>query len=200
MNSMRSGLTVAAVVLGTMTAWAGIKTAGNSGSAVSGTAGYAITVPSGDRWQDKSDANGAFYENRYSYAAFYRAGFSAAPAPAFSSRNDFLAYVKQAVAKNSDTSGYQTVRDSFTEKEQDGLWVVDCSLNRDEWELANDKWVAANAHDSAVTRIRTRYALDPLEPGRVIVAWYAWHGVNYDERRFESEAATLLNSLHKTSQ
>src|SRR6187549_526662 len=124
MNSMRSGLMVAAVVLGTMTAWAGVRTAGNSGSATLGTAGYTVTVPTGDNWTNQSTADGAVYENVIGGSAkkvrgpglagpvgptaFYRAGFSAAPAPAFSDRQSFLAYVKQSVAETSDTSGYQT--------------------------------------------------------------------------------------------
>src|SRR6478735_1083096 len=108
MNSMRAGLTVAAIVLGTMTAWAGIKTAGNSGSATLGTAGYAITAPSGGNWRPLPSAEGQAFLNASedfvmrgrvdaaSLSTFNSAGFSAAPTPAFADRASFLAFVKLA--------------------------------------------------------------------------------------------------------
>src|SRR5689334_22939222 len=109
MKSLHLGMAVSAIVLGTMTALAVENTARSSGSMARGTDGYTVTVPAGGNWTNKSTADGAVYENAIAGgakkvrvagapdpgpSAFYRAGFSAASAPAFSSRQDFLAYVK----------------------------------------------------------------------------------------------------------
>ena len=198
MNSLRSGLTVAAIVLGTMTGWAGEDTAANPESTARGTAGYAITAPSGDSWRPSPSAEGEAFVNPVNgRSQFYSAGFSAAPAPAFADRAGFLAYVKLAVTETSDTSRFAKVEDTFTEKEQDGLWVVDCSMDRESGgQSVTDKGSSA----PRVTLIRTRYALNPREPGRVLIAWYAFQGTKYEEKQFESEAATFLNSLRQTSQ
>lgn len=154
--------------------------------------GYSVIAPSGGHWRRKENADGAIFENRIDDVIFYRAGFSVVRASAFPDRESFLNFVKQTVKASSDTSGYGSVRDSFEANEKNGLWVVECSLNRDDW-----KAVYENAHDTAVTRIKTLYAMDPHDSGRIVSVWFAWRGVTFDEARFNAEAAAFLGSLQK---
>ena len=116
------------------------------------------------------------------------------PVPAFPDRKSFLDFVKQAIKERSDTSTYEAVRYDFRETLRNGLWVVECNLERDIWGLADENGSRDFPHGP---RLRILYAVDPNDSNRVVVVWYSWLGTSSDGTRFDAEASAFLGSLQK---
>ncbi len=156
--------------------------------------GYSVIAPGGGHWRRKKSDDGAIFENRIDYARFYRAGFSVVPAPAFPDRKSFLNFVKQAIKARTDTSVFGLVRDDFQESLKNGLWVVECNLERDYWRYVDER----GAFPPEGPRLRTLYAIDPGDPDRIAVVWFAWLGTTFNKARFDAEASVFLGSLQKS--
>jgi hypothetical protein len=158
--------------------------------------GYSVAAPakrgwSRGKWLEQFTEGVVFQSGDY-YMKSNRAGFSVMPAATFPNRKSFLNFVKQGVEKGSDTFtfGYTSLKHDFTEKEQNGLWLVGCSLNGEGGDLVRP----------VLTHVRILYATDPSNPDRVAVTWYAWRGSTLDDdARFEAEAAAFLGSLRKAT-